>query len=165
MSTKTNGHRRPAKSGSKRIADELNELVSIHVARCTQDALRLLERRGFLAHGVGEMLDIDDGKAFEPDDTCDAIPASLRGVLAAANQPDAPSMSEAEARSRVAGNRLRAALERRKLSQADLARLLGKSPAFVSRVLQNPEKCRITTLRRFADALGADLADILASPI
>lgn len=62
---------------------------------------------------------------------------------------------------RQAGNRLRHLLEQKGMTQADLARKLGVSPAVVNRVLKRPDRSMVATLRRIAVALHADLWEII----
>jgi len=143
---------------------ELSQLVSAHTARCTQEAIELLERHGYLADSSALPTAFEAAQPFHLDTSCSAIPEDLKAVLAAAQRSDAPTLTETQARARVARNRLMLALKQRNMTQADLARLVKKSPAVVSRILQNPEKCRVSTLRRIADALAIELGDVFAPP-
>jgi ribosome-binding protein aMBF1 (putative translation factor) len=61
----------------------------------------------------------------------------------------------------LAGSRLRRALKERGIKQRDLAKRLDVSPAVVSRVLKNPDRSMVATLRRIADALGVELRELI----
>jgi len=47
------------------------------------------------------------------------------------------------------------------LSQLQLAERVGVSPPVISRVLKNPEKSRVETIRKVAAALDIELRDII----
>lgn len=64
-------------------------------------------------------------------------------------------------RARVARNKLLLALREKNITQAELAKMLGKSTASISRMLRNPEQCKIKTLKDVAAKIGVDLSDIL----
>ena len=49
-------------------------------------------------------------------------------------------------------------LEKRKVSRADLARLLGKSPAYITKILRGENNFTIDTMTRIARALDGDLS-------
>lgn len=61
----------------------------------------------------------------------------------------------------VAANRLRSALKKRGITQAELARKLKVSPAAVSRILRDPERSAVKTLRRVAKALNVSVHDVI----
>jgi len=57
--------------------------------------------------------------------------------------------------------RLRAILRERGMTQKALAEKLGVSPARISAVLKKPNKMKLDTLRRIADALGVGVREIV----
>jgi len=57
--------------------------------------------------------------------------------------------------------RLRAIIRARGLTQKALAEKLGVSPARISAVLKRPNKMKLDTLRRIADALGIGVREIV----
>jgi DNA-binding Xre family transcriptional regulator len=61
----------------------------------------------------------------------------------------------------MAGNRLRRVLAEKKITQSELAKRLKVSPAVVNRVLKNPDRSMVATLRRIADALGVELVELI----
>jgi DNA-binding Xre family transcriptional regulator len=58
-------------------------------------------------------------------------------------------------------NRLKAVAKQKGVSQQKLAERLKVSPSFVSKVLKNPDRSQLSTLRRIAEALGVELRDVL----
>jgi DNA-binding Xre family transcriptional regulator len=58
-------------------------------------------------------------------------------------------------------NRLRTVIRERRMSQKELAARLGVSPSFVSKVLRDPERSKIATLQRIAEALGTTLRQVV----
>lgn len=60
-----------------------------------------------------------------------------------------------------AGQRLRHVLKAKGMTQAALAKKLGVTPAVVNRVLKNPDRSMVATLRKIAKALGVDLYEIV----
>ncbi len=67
----------------------------------------------------------------------------------------------ADSPAQAAAKRLRRVLSDRGLTQKELAKVLGVTPAVVSRVLKNPDRSKVATLRRIADALGIELREIV----
>lgn len=61
----------------------------------------------------------------------------------------------------LAASRLRDVLEERGLTQRQLAAMLKVTPAVISRVLKNPDRSKVVTLRKIAQALGVDLHQII----
>jgi DNA-binding Xre family transcriptional regulator len=61
----------------------------------------------------------------------------------------------------VVANRLRQVLKDEGISQADLARRLSISPAVISRMLKDPDRSAVKTLRRVAEALQVDVHEII----
>ena len=96
--------------------------------------------------------------------TLDTAPAWIRSAYASAKaQAHTDSgLTARDARAFAARDRLLAALARRNMTQADLARRLEKSPAAISRIFKAPHRSRLTTLQRIADALDVQLADLLS---
>lgn len=67
----------------------------------------------------------------------------------------------ADSPAQAAGKRLRRVLKERGISQKELAKMLKVTPAVVSRVLKNPDRSKVATLRRMAAALGVELREIV----
>lgn len=61
------------------------------------------------------------------------------------------------------GRRVRALREERGLSQDDLAKLVGMAQTKLPAIEQGRRDVRISTVRRFADALGVSIQDLLPS--
>lgn len=55
--------------------------------------------------------------------------------------------------------RVRGAMRKRGMSQAQLAQALKVTPANISRILKSPEKSKIETFQRIASALHVDLGE------
>lgn len=68
---------------------------------------------------------------------------------------------EAEFRAKVIRNSLVLALREQGITQAELAKRLKKSPAVISRIFRNPERSRLSSLQKIADALKVDLSDLM----
>ncbi|HEY3241968.1 MAG TPA: helix-turn-helix domain-containing protein [Phycisphaerae bacterium] len=62
---------------------------------------------------------------------------------------------------RLAGQRLRRVLTAKGIKQSELAKRLGISPAVISRVLKNPDRSMVATLRRIAAAIGVELHELI----
>ncbi len=58
-------------------------------------------------------------------------------------------------------NRLKTVIHERRISQKELARRMGVSPSFISRVLRDPERSRLATLKRIARALDIPLSSVV----
>jgi ribosome-binding protein aMBF1 (putative translation factor) len=100
------------------------------------------------------------GEPIEDDITLDAAPEWVREAFARTRKGTQEGLSDAGARAYVARDRLLLALGRRRMSQADLARQLHKSPTSISRIFKAPHRSRVTTLQAIADALGVELRDL-----
>jgi DNA-binding Xre family transcriptional regulator len=61
----------------------------------------------------------------------------------------------------AAARRLRSILAKRGISQKQLAQMLGVTPAVINRVLKKPDRSKVATLRRIADALHVELREIV----
>lgn len=59
------------------------------------------------------------------------------------------------------GNRLRQIFRDRGIKQAAIARKLNMAPSVISRVLKHPERSRLATIRRIADAAGISLGELV----
>jgi DNA-binding Xre family transcriptional regulator len=57
--------------------------------------------------------------------------------------------------------RIRWVMHERGVSQADVSDRVGVSPAVISRILKNPGRSRVDTIRKIAKALDVELRDIL----
>jgi len=75
------------------------------------------------------------------------------GLKPLAFTEDAPALGLA--------NRLKAVAKQKGISQQKIAERLNVSPSFVSKVLRNPDRSQLSTLRRIAEALGVELRDVL----
>ena len=58
-------------------------------------------------------------------------------------------------------NKLVFELRSRGITQAELARKVGKAPAAISRILKHPERSRLSTLRKIAEAVDVDLSELV----
>lgn len=65
----------------------------------------------------------------------------------------------------VTGIHLRRLVRARGMTQKDLASRLGVNPSVITRVFARPDRARVETLQRIADALGVPLGDLLAGGI
>jgi hypothetical protein len=95
--------------------------------------------------------------------TLETAAAWVREAYARAKKFRGRGLSETGARAFVARDRLLQALRQSHMSQADLARRLGKSPTSISRIFKAPHRSRVTTLQAIAEVLQVELADILGS--
>lgn len=77
------------------------------------------------------------------------------------NDDEAVELDRSDMQERVIRNRLLLALKKRRMTQADLARVLRKSEAQVSRFLANPERSKLGTLIEYSEAIGVDLSDVV----
>lgn len=57
--------------------------------------------------------------------------------------------------------RIRWVMHERGVSQAEVSDRVGVSPAVISRILKNPGRSRVDTIRKIAKALDVELRDIL----
>jgi DNA-binding Xre family transcriptional regulator len=64
---------------------------------------------------------------------------------------------------RSIAERIRNQMQKRKLSQAQLARALDITPANISRILKSPAKSKVETLQRLAAVLHCDVGDFFDS--
>jgi hypothetical protein len=60
-----------------------------------------------------------------------------------------------------AGSRLRQVLKARGVKQSEVARALGVTPSVISRVIKHPERSRLSTIRKIANAAGVPLSDLV----
>lgn len=75
---------------------------------------------------------------------------------------DSPALDGADAARILARNMIRRALDERGWTQADLAKQLGKKPSTISRILKDPTRTRVSTVRQIADALNLEVGDFLS---
>jgi len=61
----------------------------------------------------------------------------------------------------AAANRLKGVARAKGVSQKELAERLGVSASSVSKVFRNPDRSKLVTLRKIADALGVELREIV----
>ena len=108
-----------------------------------------------------------------PTDESDSAPPVARAIAASDLPPwvrdeyekmrrgEGRTLSNAAAAALIMRNRLQRALREKDITQAELARRIGSSPAVISRVFKSPQRCRLSTLTRIARELGVEVADIL----
>lgn len=75
---------------------------------------------------------------------------------------DGEEIDIGKVRGKLIRDRLLVALRKQGMTQGELARKLKKSPSQISRILRDPERCQVNTLRAIADALNTDLSDIFS---
>lgn len=67
----------------------------------------------------------------------------------------------ADSPAEAAAHRLRRAARKQGVSQKQLAERLNVTPAVISRVFKNPDRSKLATIRRIAQALGVELHEIV----
>jgi DNA-binding Xre family transcriptional regulator len=132
------------------------------LAEYTYQLLRRLAPEGIVGLQVTPPA-VVGGPAYDHSASLETAPEWVREAHARATKSSAAGLSDAGARAFVARDRLTQALHRRNMSQAELARQLGKSPTSISRIFKTPHRSRVTTLQAIAAVLQVDLADILGS--
>lgn len=80
--------------------------------------------------------------------------------LAAAGQLDSLVLDE-DTISKAVATRIRWVMNEQGVSQRQLAEQIGVSSSVISRVLKNPDRSRVKTVRRIAEALDIELREIL----
>jgi DNA-binding Xre family transcriptional regulator len=133
-------------------------LARFHAAAFAEFTYRLLCRLGEAS--AGDVL--PDGLTEDEEATLETAPPWIREAYERAKNSTERGLSQEEAAAFIARDRLMRALGERKMTQADLARQLGKSSTVISRIFKAPHRSRVTTLQAIAQALGVELADILA---
>jgi hypothetical protein len=99
----------------------------------------------------------------EPDDPLRDAPQWVRDAYERVKSGKAgPGLAFEDARAITLRNRLVFEMKRQGLTQAELAKRLGKSPAVLSRILRRPDRSKVTTLEQIASKLGIDLHDLFA---
>jgi len=93
--------------------------------------------------------------------TTEQVPDWVRQAYRRSMEKGVETETADEVRPNAARNQLVLALRDRGMTQADLARKLGRSPTVISRIFRHPERSRLRTLREIAEALDLDLSDIL----
>lgn len=89
------------------------------------------------------------------------LPPWVRDEYDKMRRGEGRTLSNAAAGALVMRNQLQRALREKNITQAELARRIGTSPAVISRVFKSPDRCRLSTLERIARELGVDVADIV----
>jgi len=106
----------------------------------------------------------DDWSYVEEDD--EALARELaqtikeNDALARAGKLEAVEVTDKSA-SKAIADRLRWIIKDRGLTQRELAKRVGVTPARISHVLRNPDRSKVDTLRRIAQALDINLRQIL----
>ncbi len=120
-----------------------------------------------VAKVASQKLAIPMRKANEIDQECE------RGDLASAPQrgrrtgregteTDTPiEVKPSEIRKNLIRNRLLLALKEQGMTQAELAKKLGKPDSQISRILACPERSKLTTLTEIAQGISVDLSEIV----
>ena len=80
--------------------------------------------------------------------------------LAAAGQLDSLVLDE-DTISKAVATRIRWVMNEQGVSQRQLAEQIGVSSSVISRVLKNPDRSKVETIRRIAEALDIELREIL----
>ena len=57
--------------------------------------------------------------------------------------------------------RLKQICKQRRVKQSDIARQLGVAPSVISRVFKRPERSRLQTLHKIADAAGIAMGELI----
>jgi hypothetical protein len=100
----------------------------------------------------------------DPTASLETAPQWLRDAYQQAKAAGpADRIASEELAPRVARDCILEAMREKGISQADLAKALGKSPASVCRILKSPDRSRVRTLRQIADAIGVDIGALLKS--
>lgn len=73
------------------------------------------------------------------------------------------AMPPAELLRRMVGERIAEALVQRNMRQAELARLLDKSPAYISRLVRGQENLTLDSLAQLAEVLQCEARDLMPS--
>lgn len=58
--------------------------------------------------------------------------------------------------------RLKQICKQRGIKQSDIAHKLGVAPSVISRVFKHPERSRLQTLRKIADAAGINMSELVS---
>lgn len=111
-------------------------------------------REGVVADHERDSLDDDD---LEPQ-IAEIVKHNDR--LAAAGQLDSLVLDE-DAISKAVATRIRWVMNEQGVSQRQLAEQIGVSSSVISRVLKNPDRSKVETIRRIAEALDIELREIL----
>jgi lambda repressor-like predicted transcriptional regulator len=128
----------------------LGQVFADAFARYTVEVLVEAKRRG--------ILDTPDLPVAGNDvDGSEGVPAWIQ----AQRRSGEPVVEAAAARSLAARNRIVMELRARGMTQAELARQLKMKPSSISRILQAPERSRLSTLKKIATAIQVDLTELL----
>ena len=100
------------------------------------------------------------GIRFGVTDLADA-PAWVQEEYAKSKVNSEPGEDMARVGGRVARNSIVVKMRELGLTQKQLAERAGMKPNSVSRILKDPERSRVSTIRKLADALEADISNLL----
>ncbi len=100
------------------------------------------------------------GIRFGVTDLADA-PAWVQEAFAKSKASSEPGEDMARVGRRVARNSIVVKMRELGLTQKQLAERAGMKPNSVSRILKDPERSRVSTIRKLADALEADISNLL----
>jgi lambda repressor-like predicted transcriptional regulator len=100
----------------------------------------------------------------DPTASLETAPQWLKDASERAKAADpADDVTTEELLPKVARDCILQAMHEKGISQAGLAKALGKSPASVCRILKSPDRSRLRTLRQIAEAIGVDIGSLLKS--
>lgn len=133
-------------------------------ARALEVFLDELRRQGFLQ--IPDDCDAEDDLATSWDELPNGLQKKFEAeidrnnALMAARKLDPIEFTEDSPAIAVA-NRLKWVAHEKGVSQKELAKRLGVSPSVVNKVFKDPDRSKVATLRRVAEALGVDLHAII----
>ncbi len=137
------------------VVEELAGLFAKSFAMYTVEVLTMLEARERRPSIVGNTEPNDDSPL-------ESAPEWVQGACRRASKAKRVVGVDQDAlRARLLRNRLGVALKKQGMTQAALAKKLRKSQSQVSRIIRHPERTKLETLNRIANALKVDLSDIL----
>ena len=93
--------------------------------------------------------------------TLEDAPAWVQEEYAKSKANSEPGEDIARVGRRIARNSIVVKMRQRGLTQKQLAERAGMKPNSVSRILKDPERSRVSTIRKLADALEADISNLL----
>ena len=135
----------------------------------------LLDRLGgpfakALAVFIRELLRTEQAAGAGPAPSWQELPAALRRELSAemekndelvaAGKLEAVEFS-ADSPAALAASRLGRVARAKGVSQKELAERLGVSASFISKVFKQPDRSKVATLRKIAEALGVEVREIV----
>ena len=145
-------------SRSEAATEVLGRIFARAFATYTVEVLTLLEGKGVPLERVNQA---GAAEVFG-DDAFAGAPAWVKEAYERTKHTkEVVKPNGEEVRSRIIRNKLAQALQQRGMTQSQLAKQMGKSPAVISRIFRSPERSRLRTLQGIAEALDVDVTDIL----